>query len=67
MIKIPGTLEGLRAIEDTIAAGINVNVTLIFSLDRHDKVIDAYLEGLASPRRSRVATSRRCTRWRRSS
>ena len=46
MIKIPGTLEGLPAIEDTIAAGINVNVTLIFSLDRHDKVIDAYLAGL---------------------
>ena len=46
MIKIPGTLAGLRAIEDTIAAGINVNVTLIFSLDRHAKVIDAYMEGL---------------------
>jgi len=46
MIKIPGTVEGLSAIEDTIAAGINVNVTLIFSLDRHDKVIDAYQRGL---------------------
>jgi transaldolase len=46
MIKIPGTLECLGAIEDTIAAGINVNVTLIFSLDRHDKVIDAYQKGL---------------------
>jgi transaldolase len=46
MIKIPGTLEGLPAIEDTIAAGINVNVTLIFSLDRHAQVIDAYLAGL---------------------
>src|SRR4051794_9145764 len=46
MIKIPGTLAGLRAIEDTIAAGINVNVTLIFSLERHAKVIDAYIEGL---------------------
>ena len=47
MIKIPGTVEGLPAIEDTIAAGINVNVTLIFSLERHDKVIDAYQRGLA--------------------
>jgi len=47
MIKIPATLEGLRAIEDTVAAGINVNVTLIFSLDRHRAVIDAYLAGLA--------------------
>jgi transaldolase len=46
MIKIPGTLEGLPAITETIAAGINVNVTLIFSLDRHDAVIEAYLSGL---------------------
>ena len=46
MIKIPATLEGLDAITATIAAGINVNVTLIFSLDRHDRVIDAYLSGL---------------------
>jgi transaldolase len=46
MIKIPATLEGLPAITRTIAAGINVNVTLIFSLARHDAVIDAYLDGL---------------------
>jgi transaldolase len=46
MIKIPGTVEGLPAITETIAAGINVNVTLIFSLARHDAVIDAYLTGL---------------------
>jgi transaldolase len=46
MIKIPATREGLPAIEDTIAAGINVNVTLIFSLARYDEVIDAYLRGL---------------------
>jgi transaldolase len=46
MIKIPATLEGLPAIEDTIAAGINVNITLIFSLARYDDVIDAYLRGL---------------------
>jgi transaldolase len=46
MIKIPGTLEGLPAIEESIAAGIKVNVTLIFSLDRHDQVIEAYLKGL---------------------
>jgi transaldolase len=46
MIKIPGTIEGLPAITETIAAGINVNVTLIFSLDRHAAVIDAYLAGL---------------------
>jgi transaldolase len=46
MIKIPGTLEGLPAVTESIAAGLNVNVTLIFSLDRHAKVIDAYLAGL---------------------
>jgi len=46
MIKIPATVEGIEAIADTIAEGISVNVTLIFSLDRYRKVIDAYLTGL---------------------
>ena len=46
MIKIPATLEGIPAIEETIAAGITVNVTLIFSLERHAAVIEAYLTGL---------------------
>jgi transaldolase len=46
MIKIPGTIEGIPAIEESIAAGINVNVTLIFSLARHELVIEAYLKGL---------------------
>src|SRR5664279_2452768 len=46
MIKIPATVEGLEAITETIAAGISVNVTLIFSLARHREVIDAYLTGL---------------------
>ena len=45
-IKIPATLEGLQAIEDTIARGIPVNVTLIFSLERHRKVADAYVAGV---------------------
>jgi transaldolase len=45
-VKIPATNAGLVAIEDTIAAGIPVNVTLIFSLQRHREVIDAYLTGL---------------------
>lgn len=45
-IKIPGTQEGLQAIEDTIAAGIPVNVTLLFSLDRHREAAEAYLRGL---------------------
>ncbi|WP_022888051.1 transaldolase [Agromyces italicus] len=46
MIKIPATAEGLEAITATIGAGISVNVTLIFSLDRYREVIDAYLSGL---------------------
>ena len=45
-IKIPATKEGLPAIEETIAAGIPVNVTLIFSLERHREVADAYIRGL---------------------
>lgn len=46
MIKIPATLEGLQAIEAVTAAGISVNVTLIFSTERYHQVIDAYLSGL---------------------
>jgi transaldolase len=46
MIKIPATVEGLVAITETIAKGISVNVTLIFSLERHRQVINAYLAGL---------------------
>src|SRR3954468_10294028 len=45
-IKIPATTEGLQAIEDTIAAGIPVNVTLIFSLERHRAVMEAYIRGV---------------------
>ncbi|CAN5340763.1 transaldolase [soil metagenome] len=46
MIKIPATVEGLEAIADATALGISVNVTLIFSLERHRAVINAYLSGL---------------------
>ncbi len=45
-IKIPATTEGGPAITDVLGEGISVNVTLIFGLDRYDKVMDAYLEGL---------------------
>ena len=45
-IKIPATIEGLPAITSTIAEGISVNVTLIFSLERYRAVIDAYLVGI---------------------
>ncbi|MCU1473932.1 transaldolase [Amnibacterium sp.] len=46
MIKIPATVEGVPAIAAAIGAGISVNVTLIFSLERYAAVIDAYFEGL---------------------
>ncbi|MBK5306974.1 MAG: transaldolase [Frankiaceae bacterium] len=45
-IKIPATKEGLPAIAQTLAAGVSVNVTLIFSLERYDKVMDAFLDGM---------------------
>lgn len=46
LIKIPATVEGLPAITAVIAAGISVNVTLIFSTERYQAVMDAYLAGL---------------------
>ncbi len=46
MIKIPGTVEGLPAVADAIADGINVNVTLLFAVARYEQVIDAYLTGI---------------------
>jgi transaldolase len=46
MVKIPGTTEGARAVRALIADGINVNITLLFSIDAHRNVIEAYLGGL---------------------
>jgi transaldolase len=46
MIKVPATLEGLPAITALIAAGISVNVTLIFSVKRYGQVIEAYIKGI---------------------
>jgi transaldolase len=46
LVKIPATKEGLPAIEESIASGIPINVTLIFSLDRHRAVAEAYVRGL---------------------
>ena len=45
-VKIPATAPGVGAIEDSVAAGRNINVTLIFSLQRHDEVMEAYIRGL---------------------
>ena len=52
MIKIPATVEGLPAITDAIAAGISVNATLIFSVERYVEVAQAYLAGLEKARRA---------------
>ena len=46
MIKVPATEAGVPAIEELTARGININVTLLFSLERYEQVIDAYLAGL---------------------
>lgn len=45
-VKIPGTEPGLKAIEESVAVGIPINVTLLFSLDRHREAAEAYLRGL---------------------
>src|SRR5947209_5855229 len=45
-VKIPGTQPGLQAIEDCIAIGRSINVTLVFSLPRYREVVEAYLRGL---------------------
>lgn len=46
MVKIPGTREGLGAIHDGLVAGININITLLFSVERYREVADAYLRAL---------------------
>jgi transaldolase len=53
MIKVPATREGIPAVEALTAAGVNVNITLMFSLDHYEAVAQAYLRGLdraANPR-----------------
>jgi transaldolase len=46
MVKIPGTREGLPAVRDCLARGININVTLLFSVDRYHEVMDAWFDAL---------------------
>jgi transaldolase len=48
MIKVPATTAGLGAIEELTRRGVNVNVTLLFSTERYEQVIDAYLRGLTA-------------------
>jgi transaldolase len=58
MIKIPAMMEGLDAITAATAEGINVNVTLIFGLDRYDQVMNAYLTGLEQAKERGVDLSK---------
>ncbi|MDA8168979.1 MAG: transaldolase [Nitrospiraceae bacterium] len=46
LVKVPGTRQGLPAIEQLISEGVNVNVTLLFSVERYKEVMDAYMKGL---------------------
>ena len=46
MIKVPGTTDGATALRRLIADGINVNVTLLFAVEAHERIIDAYIGGL---------------------
>ena len=46
MVKVPGTPQGALAVRQLICDGVNVNITLLFSLEAHDRVIDAYMSGL---------------------
>jgi transaldolase len=46
LVKVPATAEGIPAIEELIYEGININITLIFAIDRYREVIEAYLKGL---------------------
>jgi len=52
MIKVPGTPAGAEALRALIADGINVNVTLLFSIDAHRRIIEAYLDGLEARARA---------------
>jgi transaldolase len=57
-IKIPATEEGIPAIAQALSEGISVNVTLIFSLERYDRVMDAFIEGMERAQRSGLDLSK---------
>jgi transaldolase len=48
MIKVPGTAAGLPAIEQLVREGVNINITLLFSIERYEQVIDAYVRALTA-------------------
>lgn len=57
MIKVPGTAEGVKAFERLVAEGVNVNVTLLFAVDRYEEIVRAWARGLArNPRPQDIAS-----------
>jgi transaldolase len=52
MIKVPGTADGAKAVRRLIADGVNVNITLLFAIEAHARVIDAYMAGLEDRQRA---------------
>ena len=66
-IKIPGTKEGLPAIEETIASGVPVNVTLLFSREQYEAAAEAYLRGLERRLSAELSLDVRSLRTRRCS
>lgn len=46
LVKVPGTVEGAKAVRQLITDGVNVNITLLFAVKAHERVIDAYIDGL---------------------
>ncbi len=60
MIKVPATAAGVPAIEELTARGLNINVTLLFAVERYEQVIDAYIAGLERSRGDRERPPRLC-------
>jgi len=54
MVKVPGTVEGAVTVRRLIAEGINVNITLLFAIEAHERVIEAYLAGLEDRVKARL-------------
>jgi transaldolase len=61
LVKVPGTKQGLPAIEELTADGVNVNVTLLFSVSRYEEIAEAYIRGLEKRARQREPIDEICS------
>lgn len=61
LVKVPGTKQGLPAIEQLTAEGVNVNVTLLFSVRRYEEIAEAYIRGLEKRARQRAPIDEICS------